>query len=169
MGTCLSCRSLPSFEAIRVVHMNGFVEDFDDSVMVSELTGKPPKYLVCTPTQLVSFSSSQVLPPDTLLQRGHLYFILPFSFLQWEASPIDFVCLATRLTKVAKHYDYKSRHQESSSVHTKSVEQKSVVEMDRDKMSCKGQSWNPILDTINERSFDRRYELDDSDILSSPI
>ncbi|KAJ4965935.1 hypothetical protein NE237_017784 [Protea cynaroides] len=188
MGGCFSVSSLPSFDIIRLVHFDGFVEDIDDSVTVAEIASNPPKCFVCTPAQLLCFSSSKALPQDTQLQRGHLYFILPLKTLQWEASPVDFISLATRLNKVAKQWgSINAKHQQRSPVsdllrtmrrsksttervsliseQDKSVEQEPVVKMDRHKMSCRVPSWKPILETINEKSFGRRSESD----LHSPL
>ncbi|XP_043714680.1 uncharacterized protein LOC122663036 [Telopea speciosissima] len=190
MGGCFSCRSFPdSFDVIRVVHFNGSVQDFDDPLTVGDITGKPPKYFVCTPSQLISFNSSEALSPDTQLQRGNIYYVLPLSALQWEASPVDFVGIATRLTKVAKRSGSinHARSPQSSPVldvlqslgRSKStpervkpiseevitsVELKESVEHvkmdDNHKISYRAQSWKPILETIKEKSFGRRSESD---------
>ncbi|XP_042504802.1 uncharacterized protein LOC122081678 [Macadamia integrifolia] len=199
MGGCMSCRSSSSsssssspssFDCIRLIHFNGAVQDFEDPITVGDITGKPPKYFVCTPSQLISFSSSETLQPETQLQRGQIYFILPLSALQWEASPVDFVCLATRLNKVAKRSgSIKAKNPQKSPVmdpleglrrskstpervlnpiseqvvHVTSVGEKSDdvhVRINRDKMNYRAQSWKPILQTINERSFGRRSESD---------
>ncbi|KAJ4962870.1 hypothetical protein NE237_022809 [Protea cynaroides] len=182
MGGCLSCRSVPaSLDVIRVVHLSGLVEDYDHPVTAGEITGKPPKYFLCASTEY-SFSSSLAFQPDIQLQRGQIYFLLPLSSLQWEASDIDFACLATRLTKLAKRSGSpNSRHSQSNPVlgrsrsapervlstseEDTSVGQNSVVTLDREKMSVRAGTWKPFLATINEKSFGRRSESD----LHSPM
>ncbi|KAK9268510.1 hypothetical protein L1049_000263 [Liquidambar formosana] len=100
MGCRFSCcrASSPALKSIRVVHMNGYVEDFEHPVSVSQVTGKPAKHFVCTRAQLLS-PSSKPLKPDSQLQLGHIYFLLPFSLLESsDASPMDLATAATRLT-----------------------------------------------------------------------
>ncbi|XP_010277246.1 PREDICTED: uncharacterized protein LOC104611744 [Nelumbo nucifera] len=181
MGGCLSCRSSSSFDGIRVVHQNGFVEEFDYPVTVSEITGKPPKHFVCTMAQLHSFGSKPALAPDTQLQPGQLYFVLPFSVFQSDASPVDLVSLATRLTAIAKRGVSASdaRHPENSPMSrlnisagfrsnsapasansfwdrvTSSVAQEADLAAYRCQTSTTARSWKPILETINEKSFHR--------------
>ncbi|KAJ4963332.1 hypothetical protein NE237_023271 [Protea cynaroides] len=123
-----------------------------------------------------SFCSSQALQPDIQLQRGQLYFSLPLSSLRWEASEVDFACLATRLTKIAKRTSgsSNSRHSQSNPVmgrsrsaperilttseEDRSMGQNSVETMDRERMSVRARSWKPFLETINEKSFGRRTD-----------
>ncbi|KAJ4962549.1 hypothetical protein NE237_022488 [Protea cynaroides] len=102
LGCCLRYRSSSSFHGVRVVHLNKFVEDFNDPIMAGELTGTPPKYFICTSAQLLSFNSPKTQPPDTQLQFGQVYFLLPFSVFESEASPVDLAHLSNRLTVVAK-------------------------------------------------------------------
>ncbi|KAJ4964325.1 hypothetical protein NE237_024264 [Protea cynaroides] len=176
MGGCLSCRSVPaSLDVIRVVHLSGLVEDYDHPITAGEITGKPPKYFLCSSTEY-SFCSSQAFQPDIQLQKGQLYFLLPLSSLRWEASQVDFACLATRLTKIAKRSgSSNSRHSQSNPVmgrsksaperiltseEDRSVGENSVVTMDRERMSVRARSWKPFLETINEKSFGQRTESD---------
>ncbi|KAJ4964340.1 hypothetical protein NE237_024279 [Protea cynaroides] len=182
MGGCLSCRSLPaSSDVIRVVHLSGLVEDYDHPITAGEIIGNPPKYFLCSSTEN-SFCSSQAFQPDIQLQRGQIYILLPLSSLRWEASEVDFASLATRLTKLAKRSgSTNSRHSQSNPVLERSksapervlstseedtrVGQKSVVTLDRERMSVRAGTWKPFLETINEKSFGRRSESD----LRSPM
>nr|POE75266.1 hypothetical protein CFP56_14301 [Quercus suber] len=101
MGACFSCRSSQPFKSIRVVHFNGYVEDFEHPVSVNEVTAKSPKHFVCTPAQLLS-NGSKPLKPDTQLELGKIYFLLPFSTLQADVSPMDLASIVRKLTTVAK-------------------------------------------------------------------
>ncbi|KAG6672902.1 hypothetical protein I3842_16G081600 [Carya illinoinensis] len=123
MGTCFSCRSSTAFKSIRVVHFS-----------VSQVKGKPLKHFVCTPALLLSVATanaSNILKPGTQLISGKLYFLLPYSILQAEISPLDLASIAKRLTMVAKT-----------------------------NRSRRARSWKPILDPIRESSFNRRSESD---------
>ncbi|KAF5456368.1 hypothetical protein F2P56_025859 [Juglans regia] len=181
MGACFSCRSSSAaFKSIRVVHFNGFVEDFENPVSVSQVTGKPPKHFVCTPAQLLSTATataSNLLKPDTQLEPGKLYFLLPYSTLQAEISPLDLASIAKRLTRVAKT----NRSQPKSSRASPSISpyssspvlnspsrspsrfgepETSMVALGATQMSSRARPWKPILDPIRERSFNRRSESD---------
>ncbi|KAJ6363131.1 hypothetical protein OIU78_003334 [Salix suchowensis] len=95
MGCCLSCKSSTEFTNIRVVHLNGYVQEFQNPVSVSQvITGQSPsKNLVFTAAQLLS-TESKPLNPDAQLETGQLYFLLPYSILQPDVSPVDFLCFS---------------------------------------------------------------------------
>ncbi|XP_022728784.1 uncharacterized protein LOC111284363 [Durio zibethinus] len=162
MGCSFSTRSLFRVKnIIRVVHLNGFVEDFEYPVSVSEVTGRSPKQFLCTPAQLIS-NCSQGLQPDTILEAGHIYFLLPYSTLHPDVSPVDLASIARKLTAKAKstRCTAKSPSQYGSSPNH------GLREPDSGLMYCEAQrysrvrAWKPILDTIREKSFNRRSESD---------
>lgn len=103
MGACISCGPQPEEiqNNVRVVHLNGYVEEFEHPVLVGEITGKPPKHFVCTPAQLLS-TGYKPLKQDTLLQQGQIYFLLPYSAMQSEASPMDLAAVVRKLTALAR-------------------------------------------------------------------
>lgn len=190
MGICFSCRSSSSSSCagessstVRVVHLNGYVEDFEQPVCVSQITGKPSKQFVCTPAQLLS-SGSKSLRQDTLLQPGQVYLLLPYSALQADVSPLDLASIVRKLTAAAKASrrsgtdsgkspgasPIRSQHGSSpvwnSSLSPSRSSPNRFAEPDMGLMgyggqsSCRGRSWKPILDPIRERSFNRRSESD---------
>ncbi|KAK4265531.1 hypothetical protein QN277_026573 [Acacia crassicarpa] len=165
MGGCFSCRLSSTFNTVRVVHLNGFVEHFEGPISVSQVTGgsgNPSKHFVCTPLQLLS-PSSKPLKKDTLLQPGQVYFMLPFSILQSDASsPVDMASLAKRLTKKA---EIRPCSDKSSSIGWSSpsgspgrvgVADQIGVSYGGGRSPCRLKPWKPILDTIREKSFNRR-------------
>ena len=175
MGACFSCKpSQTSFSnSVRVVHLNGLVEVFEYNVSVSEVIGKLTKHFVCTPAQLLS-TGSRPLKPETLLEPGQIYLLLPFSALLADVSPLDLVSLVKKLTAIAKSgrcEAYKSSgaspslRQNGSSPGWGSpsrspnrfAEPEMGFVMQR---SCRARSWKPKLDPIRERSFNRRSESD---------
>ncbi|XP_030535577.1 uncharacterized protein LOC115744500 [Rhodamnia argentea] len=107
MGNCAPCRSsavsLPACKnkSVRVVHWNGFVEDFEEPITVGEVTGKPAKHFVCTPAQLLS-AGSKPMKPQVTLEPGRIYFLLPYSTLQADVSPVDLSALVRKLMVKAK-------------------------------------------------------------------
>ena len=177
MGGCLSCKSSKptSKNIIRVVHLNGYIEDFEDQVTVSQVTGKPPTHFMCTQAQLLS-PGSKPLKPDTSLEPGRLYFLLPYSILRPDVSPVDLASLAKKLTAMAKtgRSKAKSTRADATSVSSygsspwsspaQSPNRSSVESENCDpssfgmRKSTKSRSWKPLLSTIREISFNRRSE-----------
>ena len=162
MGGCFSCKSSTKFNNIRVVHFNGYVQEFENPVSVSQVTSGqlPSRNLVFTAAQLLS-AESKPLKPDVQLETGQLYFLLPYSILQPDVSPVDFLALVKKLSSIAKS----SRcGQAKSSGTSSSLGQSNPI--------CRAQvrtSWKPVLDTIREESFNRRSEseLQDMDFETS--
>ncbi|GAV59011.1 DUF4228 domain-containing protein [Cephalotus follicularis] len=166
MGGCFSCRSSYSFNTnILVVHLNGYVEEFEHPVLVSQFTANPPGQFVCTPVQLLkSFNGTRPLNPDALLEPGQIYFLLPYSTLQPDVSPVDLVSISRKLTAIAKS-KRSSRtsallSQEASLTCGMWGSPANSPDRISDAWASGGRSWKPILDTITEKSFTRRSESD---------
>ena len=172
MGCGFSCRSSSSstFSNIRVVHLNGYVEEFDPPVTVSQVTGKPPVHFVCTPAQLLSVGSKP-LKPDTQLDPGHVYFLLPFSTFHSNPSPMDMASTVSKLTAIAKTMPSKAKSPGSRTGSSPARSRSSNNFLGQDvrvevmvggggKWSWKARSWKPLLAPIRERSFNRRSESD---------
>ncbi|KAL8144582.1 hypothetical protein AgCh_002960 [Apium graveolens] len=86
---------------VRVVHLNGWLEEFEDPVTVKQVTGNQPKHFVFPQAQLLSLDSK---PMDSAaqLQLGNIYFLLPHSIFQAEMSPMDLATIYKRLTSAAQ-------------------------------------------------------------------
>ncbi|CAN4084942.1 unnamed protein product [Withania somnifera] len=175
-------RHSKKLKTIRVVHLNGYVEDFNSPISVSEVMGKPQNHFMFTQSQLLS-PCLQPLNLDYMLQQGHIYFLLPHSTFQSSLSPIDLVPIAKKLSSIAKNpmaYREKSRKKKSSngtSLRAWNSPARSPnrfsgedigVEMEKglitygmgQRILTKSPKWEPLLDTIRERSFNRRSESD---------
>lgn len=178
MGCSFSCKRLSSSSKfkniIRIVHLNGYVEEIEYPVTVAEVTGKPPKHLLFTHVQLLS-NASTPLKLDTPLERGCVYFLLPYSLFDSNVSPVDLAPLARKLASIARKIGSKSKSGKqklSSSVSGNSTVWSSPARSpnrqfsDNDQIlygiqkSSKSRSWKPILSTIREISFNRRSESD---------
>lgn len=120
MGSCLSSKlgssssissssrtirsssdSLKYGNIVRVVHLNGWLEEFEDPVTVKQVTGNQPKLFVFPQAQLLSLDSK---PMDSAaqLELGNIYFMLPHSIFQAEMSPMDLATIYKRLTSAAQ-------------------------------------------------------------------
>ena len=182
MGGCLSWESSSPFKNVRVVHLNGYVEDFEQPITVSQVNGTPSKHFVCTSAQLLLSSSSNPLKADSELQPGHIYFMLPYSILQPDVSPLDLASLSKKLTSLAKTSrcgtqktlktsSFSGRQHGfmrpiwGSSPNTSPARLIAATEQREDVGYGGGspyrvRTWKPLLDTIGERSFNRGSESD---------
>lgn len=182
MGGCLSCRSKSSFNNIRVVHMSGYVVEFEPPITAGQITGMPTKHFLCTAGQLLSGAKPMKL--DATLEPGHLYFLLPYSILRPDVSPVDMTNLVKKLSaKGNQQCDSKSqttnfsdRFYPSSPIcgsparsfpssplwNSPGRSPSRVFDSEMGDMaygarrSCGARSWKPILDPIREKSFNRR-------------
>lgn len=166
MGACFSCNSSSTLKNVRVVHLNGFVEDFEQPISASQvINGNPPEHFVCTSIQLLSFSSKP-LKADTQLQPGQVYFMLPYSILQSDFPPVDLASLAKRLTAIAKTKACDCEYNKSLTGRPGRVgyvaEQIGIMGMmnGSGQSPCRMKPWRPILDTITEKPLNRRSESD---------
>ncbi|OMO72812.1 hypothetical protein CCACVL1_17578 [Corchorus capsularis] len=172
MGCRFSSRSSCRVKnTIRVVHLSGYIEDFEYPVSVSQVTGgsrggggggRPPKHFLCTPTQLIS-NGCKGLEADTILEAGHIYFLLPYSTLQAEVSPLDLASIAKKLTAKAKSTKCnKPNSLSASSMNSLATSPNRFIikSSDSQRPTRRLQAWRPILDTIREKSFNRRSESD---------
>ncbi|KAJ3696264.1 hypothetical protein LUZ60_001641 [Juncus effusus] len=102
MGCIYSCTKSKTFNCVRVIHINGYVEDFEAPVKVSHVTGiKPGRYMLCSSAHLLTSGRIPFRPNDPL-EPGRIYFLLPNTIFQSESSPVDLACLMNRLTTLAK-------------------------------------------------------------------
>ena len=121
MGCGFSSASLRPCAGVRVIHTNGYVEDFlgPGVVTVAHVTGchggaadsakgpgaasssSPPRFVLCSAAHLLQPGRGPFRPDDPL-QPGTVYFLLPHSVLQSESSAVDLACLMNRLTALAR-------------------------------------------------------------------
>ncbi|KAI3709058.1 hypothetical protein L2E82_38788 [Cichorium intybus] len=104
MGPCNPCkRSIETTsKTIRVVHFDGFLEEYDAPIRVEEIIGTIPTHFMTTPVQLMH--GMTLLKLDTLLEPGRVYFKLPYYILRLNDSPKDLICLAKKLARIAKSH-----------------------------------------------------------------
>ncbi|XP_040381397.1 uncharacterized protein LOC102704071 [Oryza brachyantha] len=108
-----SAGRLRPFDGVRVIHINGYVEDFDVPVTVGQVTGKEEddeeevqrrrerRYVLCSSAHLLQPGRGPFRPDDPL-EPGTVYFLLPQSIFQSESSAVDLACLMNRLTSLAR-------------------------------------------------------------------
>ncbi|KAK1268185.1 hypothetical protein QJS04_geneDACA013967 [Acorus gramineus] len=167
MGCVFSNNSSTKFDSVRVVHLNGFVEDFSEPIMVKEM--KPPKHVICSAAHLLSFGT-QPLRPEDRLEPGRVYFLLPHSVFMSETSPLDLASLANRLTNIAQRVKMSRPKSRSGPVRVQdrpvqglfgcsgSSPSRGLSELGQ--VGSRVGSWKPVLETIEERALGGSMSLE---------
>ncbi|XP_078175896.1 uncharacterized protein LOC144569423 [Carex rostrata] len=181
MGCNNSRPKIKKFDCVRVVHINGYVEDYDGPVTASHVMGKSVgRYVLCSSSKIF-YSGTHACKPGDPLEPGRIYFLLPISILQSEASPADYVCLMNRLTSLAKkggsrakgpsminsildQAGYESPTRACDGTGAVSGNGQADLPPDREFVTgsgkwCSRSGWKPCLDRIDE-SFRRSMRMD---------
>ncbi|KAL1532964.1 hypothetical protein AAHA92_32915 [Salvia divinorum] len=150
MGCSFSCivpkPSPPKIKSIRIVRLNGSVEEITYPITVAEVTGNRPKDFLFTQAELLAAAATP-LKMEAPLEAGLVYFLLPAALFQSNVSPVELAPIARKLASIALNTKSKSKSQPKCSDQIQPLNKKS-------------RSWKPILSTIRERSFNRRSESD---------
>ncbi|KAL5200188.1 hypothetical protein ABZP36_021391 [Zizania latifolia] len=159
-----SAGRLRPFDGVRVIHTNGYVEDFDGPVTVGHVTGKmadQQRYVLCSSAHLMQPGRGPFRPDDPL-QPGTVYFLLPQSIFQSESSAVDLACLMNRLTALARkggaaaagpsHIDalFSGLHHAPSGSSKPEHDQSAPSRPDHRSCSARPAPWKPSLDRIDE-------------------
>lgn len=105
MGVCCfqeRSREEPSLSrTIRVVHIDGLIEDFESPTTVNEIIGYFTRHFLTTPIQILQVGLIP-LKNDTRLEPGRIYFLLPYAITRFNESSVDLLPLTKKLIKIAK-------------------------------------------------------------------
>ncbi|XAR58869.1 hypothetical protein NMG60_11014437 [Bertholletia excelsa] len=79
---CLAC-VLPcgALDLIRVVHLNGHVDEFTHAVTAGEVLKNNPNHVLTKPSSHGVVRRIIILSPESELRRGSIYFLIPASSL----------------------------------------------------------------------------------------
>lgn len=86
---CLAC-VLPcgALDLIRIVHLNGRVEEYGRPVAAGEVLAANPNHVLSKPcSQGVAVRRILIVSPDSELERGEIYFLIPASSVPPEKKP----------------------------------------------------------------------------------
>ncbi|MED6155048.1 hypothetical protein PIB30_002264 [Stylosanthes scabra] len=166
---CISC-ILPcgALDVIRIVHSNGRVEEISaGTVKASDIMKAHPKHVLKKPSSPSSAAATLpnivVVPPDALLQRGKIYFLMPLP------SPPSSDKNHSRRRSSSSSSKKKARKEENKAAATATTTTTSnsvVVSCDRylteimsekistqrDKRRGRVAVWRPHLESISESS-----------------
>ncbi|XP_054819937.1 uncharacterized protein LOC129318950 [Prosopis cineraria] len=147
---CLAC-VLPcgALDLIRIVHLNGFVEELTGPITADEVLKANPNHVLTRPTSQGVVRRILVLSPDTELKRGSIYFLIPSSSV-----PDNKKTSSSKKTKIihkktAPPTDFSSQSDARLplSADIASSEKKSSR---RDRRSGHAGIWRPHLESISE-------------------
>ncbi|KAF5751322.1 6,7-dimethyl-8-ribityllumazine synthase [Tripterygium wilfordii] len=79
---CLAC-VLPcgALDLIRIVHLNGCVEEITGPVTAGEILNANPNHVLSKPCSQGQLRKILILSPESELKRGSIYFLIPSSSL----------------------------------------------------------------------------------------
>ncbi|KAG0463666.1 hypothetical protein HPP92_019735 [Vanilla planifolia] len=85
---CVAC-VLPcgAFDVVRVVHINGHVEEYSRQVTAGEILAAHPRHVISWPSPPSPGATPNrmlIVSPDIGLRRGHIYFLVPAGSLAGE-------------------------------------------------------------------------------------
>jgi PADRE domain len=77
---CLACL-LPcgAFDMIRIVHLNGQIDEYNHSITVREILAANPNHIVSWPCSQGRTRHIMIVSPESELKRGQIYFLIPAS------------------------------------------------------------------------------------------
>ncbi|KAJ1699074.1 hypothetical protein LUZ63_007586 [Rhynchospora breviuscula] len=77
---CLACL-LPcgAFDLIRIVHLNGQVDEYSNSITVREILAANPNHLLSRPCSQGGTHRILIVSAESELKRGQIYFLIPAS------------------------------------------------------------------------------------------
>ncbi|CAN8295219.1 unnamed protein product [Cochlearia groenlandica] len=79
---CIACL-LPcgALDLIRIVHLNGYVEEITRSITAGEILKANPNHVLSKPCSQGVVRKILILSPESELKRGSIYFLIPDSSL----------------------------------------------------------------------------------------
>lgn len=97
-ASCARCTQVVSPDVIRVVYLDGQVDEFAAPISAKRVLQNHPRHFICNSRDLYG-AISPALQPEEELRVGELYFLLPLLALQ---SAENLLALATRLYAAAR-------------------------------------------------------------------
>lgn len=151
---CLAC-ILPcgALDLIRIVHLNGYVEEITRPVTAGEILNSNPNHVLSTPCSQGVVRRILILSPESELKRGSIYFLIPASSMPPEKrkSRSNHKKMSSKSEKL-KNENLKSKSDNVSECDrylTEVMSEKSTSRRDRSRSDRIG-VWRPHLQSIYE-------------------
>uniref|UniRef100_A0A0C9RSY5 TSA: Wollemia nobilis Ref_Wollemi_Transcript_14350_1029 transcribed RNA sequence n=1 Tax=Wollemia nobilis TaxID=56998 RepID=A0A0C9RSY5_9CONI len=172
MGQKASCNKSIEVcpQGIRIVHLNGQVDDVQAPVKVKQVLQQHPRHFLCNSRDLHGIASKRLMSGEDEVRMGEIYFLLPLSILDSEMSPKNSAALAARLLAAAKREDSKPAQgragdsnpfrgiSSNRTMYEKVMECCDNQELQlayKEHLMAKSRSWKPQLLTIQEAGLAR--------------
>ncbi|OIW19232.1 hypothetical protein TanjilG_20357 [Lupinus angustifolius] len=160
---CISC-ILPcgALDVIRIVHSNGKVEEINGTIKAIDVMKANPKHILKKPTPVVaadigcaSLPMIVKVPPEALLQRGKIYFLVPLPPPPKKKSEL-------KRRKRKEHNERKNNNINNISMSSFLVSDRYLSDILTEKLSMQRDSrrngrvavWRPHLESISELPCD---------------
>ncbi|KAK1270321.1 hypothetical protein QJS04_geneDACA005934 [Acorus gramineus] len=139
---CLAC-VLPcgALDVIRIVHLNGHVEEFSRPVPAGEVLKSHPGHVLSRPCSQGVARKILILSPDSELRRGQIYFLIPSASLSEKKKSKKIL-----MKKQNKNDDSRK----SSSDEDVMVEEEEDKHRKRHRRTGRVGVWRPHLESISE-------------------
>lgn len=151
---CLAC-VLPcgALDLIRIVHLNGYVEEFSRPISAGEVLKANPNHVLSKPSSEGVVRRILILSPETELKRGSIYFLIPSSSIPDKKRRVR-RGVAEKDLENKKEFssDEKTRKcdDELLSSSRKYYESKEMRGSRRDRRHSRSGVWQPHLESITE-------------------
>ncbi|KAJ4830883.1 hypothetical protein Tsubulata_035791 [Turnera subulata] len=150
---CLAC-VLPcgALDLIRVVHLNGYVEEMTGPITANEVLQANPNHVLSKPCSQGVVRKILILSPDSELKRGSIYFLIPASSLPESKKGGSSATSHKKSSKKSKKYYKCTPHHVSTDCDDghhlmMNIEKKSSR---RDRRTGRVGVWRPHLESISE-------------------
>ncbi|XVF46169.1 hypothetical protein PTKIN_Ptkin03bG0005300 [Pterospermum kingtungense] len=146
---CLSC-VLPcgALDLIRIVHLNGYVEEITRPVTAGEILEANPNHVLTKPCSQGVVRKILILSPEYELKRGNIYFLVPASSLpEKKRTGMQHKKPSKRINKKCNNDDVSDCHHYLANV---KVSEKKYHSSRRDRRSGRVGVWRPHLASISE-------------------
>ncbi|KAM1341438.1 hypothetical protein EV2_006070 [Malus domestica] len=142
---CLAC-VLPcgALDLIRIVHLNGYIEEISHPVTAGEILEANPNHLLSKPNSQGVVRKILILSPESELKRGSIYFLIPSSSVPEKKKKSK-----SSGNKKPSKKSSKSQSDSTDRYLTEIVTEKKSMSR-RDRRAGRVTVWRPHLESITE-------------------
>ncbi|XP_011041838.1 PREDICTED: uncharacterized protein LOC105137704 [Populus euphratica] len=149
---CLAC-VLPcgALDLIRVVHLNGHVEEITGPITAAEVLKANPNHVLSKPSSQSVVRKILILSPESELKRGSIYFLIPSSSMPGEKKKGGNNCShkSKSSSKKSKKYCNINKDVQDCDRHLNDLVSEKKPSR-RDRRTSRVRVWRPHLQSISE-------------------
>nr|GMD15744.1 uncharacterized protein LOC109173701 [Ipomoea batatas] len=137
-----------TLDLIRIVHLNGHVEEITHPITAGEVLKNNPNHVLSKPSSQGMVRRILILSPESELKRGSIYFLIPAPSVPEKKKRRKKISSDTN--KNASTKTATSTAAVAGDRCVTAAEKKSSLSSRRDRRSCKAGEWRPHLESIFE-------------------